>query len=53
MSVHILVRRSWLVSAWKWWCIDEMCPGYLLGTRHDTHAEALAATCEHVRRATR
>ncbi len=53
MSAHVLVRRSWLVSGWKWWCIDEMCPGYFLGTWRGTHAEALADACEHVRRATR
>ena len=54
MSAHVLVRRSWLVGGWKWWCIDEMCTGYFwTSTWHDTHAEALAAACEHVRRATR
>ena len=51
MSAHIIVRRSSSVSGWKWWCIDETCAGYFLGTRHGTHAEALAAACEHVRRA--
>ena len=51
MSAHVLVRRSWLAGGWKWWCIDETCTGYSWVTWHDTHAEALAAACEHVRRA--